>query len=101
MDAAVGRHAIAAGSQQFAEGLAGVVAGQVPQHIVDFFDHAAAGVKEALGVPQPLPDILPVKGVDADQHGGDIGLEPPGFEFQIVLVEAVGKAAVGIQRTVG
>ena len=55
---AVGRDFVAATAQELIDGLFGIAAGQVPEHIVDLVDDAAASIEKALGVPQALPDIF-------------------------------------------
>ena len=98
---AIGGDFVAAAAQEFVDGLFGVAAGQVPEHIIDLVDKAATSIEKALGVPQALPDVFAVKGIHADQHGGDIGFELFGFPLQVVLVEASAERGIGIQVAVG
>ena len=88
-------------TQQFVDRLPRVTGGEVPQHAVDGVEGMAARVHEALGVPQSLPDVLAIEGVDADDHRHEPGPGHFGLPFELGRTVAAGPVAVGIEGTVG
>ena len=66
-DVPVGGDFLPASTEQLVDRQLRMAARQVPEHVVDIVHELAAGVHEALSVPQLLPDMFPVEGIHAEQ----------------------------------
>ena len=95
-DIAIGGNLFASGSQKLVDRQVGVAAGQIPQHAVDQVDGPAAGVEEALRVPQLLPDMLAVEGVDAADQWADPRFEILALPLQLGAGNTRAEGGLGV-----